>query len=191
MASRCCRRFANVQQELAETGEICPSAYSTVTARPRAVAAMARWAQDGTPALAQPKNYFPREQKNNLFARGYIASRSGHSSRNNGGPSQSRKLQWRTPASNDAIACCLRRPGGTTRKCADRIDMGTSFDCFDVRSWTDNSEISDEQTALAGLFSRPHEQTTASSNYRERMVALFVSRPVRNLRVRFPAIPKR
>ena len=44
----------------------------------RAVTAMARWANDGTSGEAT-RNYFPRTPKNTLFARGYIASRSGHS----------------------------------------------------------------------------------------------------------------
>jgi D-alanyl-D-alanine dipeptidase len=109
----------------------------------RAVAAMARWAKDGTSGAAT-RNYFPREQKNKLFARGYIASRSGHSLGTTADLTLT-ELSPVTPANSDARLRAACDAPAEQRGNADGIDMGTSFDCFDVRSWTENNEVADEQ----------------------------------------------
>jgi zinc D-Ala-D-Ala dipeptidase len=109
----------------------------------RAVAAMARWANDGKSGAAT-RNHFPREQKSKLFARGYIASRSRHSQ----GTTIDLTLvdlSAPTPANPDTRLRAACDAPAAQRGNADGIDMGTSFDCFDVRSWTENSEVADEQ----------------------------------------------
>lgn len=116
----------------------------------RAVAAMARWAHDGTPGTAT-RNYFPREQKSALFARGYIASRSGHSLGTTVDLSIA-ELSPAMPANTEARLRAACNAPAEQRGNADGIDMGTSFDCFDVRSWTDNNEITEEQRRWRRYF---------------------------------------
>jgi D-alanyl-D-alanine dipeptidase len=122
----------------------------------RAVAAMARWAKDAASGAATA-NYFPREQKNKLFARGYIASRSGHSL---GTTIDLTLVDLSAPTSvnSDARLRAACDAPAALRGNADGIDMGTSFDCFDVRSSTENSEITDGQRRwrfyLRGVMSK-------------------------------------
>lgn len=134
-------RLRRVQQELAKQN-LSLKVFDCY--RPtRAVVAMARWAHDGTSGVAT-KNYFPREQKNTLFARAYIASRSGHSLGTTVDLTLADLTAGTVANADTRLRAACDAPAGQ-RGSADGIDMGTSFDCFDVRSWTENTEVTDEQ----------------------------------------------
>jgi D-alanyl-D-alanine dipeptidase len=110
----------------------------------RAVTAMARWSNDG--ARDHPtKRFFPALEKRTLFASGYIASQSAHST----GTAIDLtliKLSATPPAAYDPAA----RYGACTGPVAERapdssLDMGTGFDCFDGKSHTASPAITAEQ----------------------------------------------
>lgn len=86
----------------------------------RAVAHFARWARDLSDQRTKAQ-YYPRVDKAQLFAAGYIAERSGHSR-----------------GSTVDVTLALRRADGSLAE----LDMGTPFDLFDPRSATDSGEVS-------------------------------------------------
>ncbi|HXW26301.1 MAG TPA: M15 family metallopeptidase, partial [Xanthobacteraceae bacterium] len=101
----------------------------------RAVRAMARWANDGGRADAT-KRFFPKLAKNALFALGYIALQSAHST----GTAVDLTLiavPRAPPAPFDpktAYGSCTGP--AAARAPDDTLDMGTGFDCFDTASHT-------------------------------------------------------
>jgi zinc D-Ala-D-Ala dipeptidase len=110
----------------------------------RAVRAMAQWANDGGSGRAT-KRFFPKLEKNNLFALGYIATRSAHST----GTAVDLTLVPRpsTPAAKFDPAASYGSCAGpaTERAPDDSLDVGTGFDCFDPASHTANGAIGEEQ----------------------------------------------
>jgi len=100
----------------------------------RAVAAMARWAADPH-ATPDTRRFYPGLRKDRLFALGYIASHSAHS---HGVavdltlvPKDARQPPFDVGARYGSCAGPVAR-----RAPDDSLDMGTSFDCFSVKSWT-------------------------------------------------------
>jgi D-alanyl-D-alanine dipeptidase len=151
----------------------------------RAVAAMARWANDGTSGAT--RNYFPREQKSKLFARGYIASRSRHSQ----GTTIDLTLvdlSAPTPANSDPRLRAACDAPAAQRGNADGIDMGTSFDCLDMRSSTENDEVTGDQRRWR-LYLRSVMNRQGFSNY-SREWWHYTFRGVTGAAFDFP-IPKR
>src|SRR5262245_49623388 len=110
----------------------------------RAVQAMAQWANDGKGGDAT-KRFFPKLQKNTLFALGYISSRSEHSM----GIAVDLTLietSATPPAPFDPAAAYGPCTGPAAQRAPDNsIDMGTGYDCFDTLSHTRNAGIGDEQ----------------------------------------------
>lgn len=112
----------------------------------RAVAAMAQWTDDAS-AKPDTSRFYPGLKKANLFSLGYIASHSAHSRGvaidltvvpKDGAP----------PAPYDANARYGSCAGPLAARAPDdSLDMGTSFDCFSVRSYTRNTSITAEQRA--------------------------------------------
>lgn len=88
----------------------------------RAVAHFVRWAQDLTDQ-AQKERYYPRVDKTQLFADGYIAERSGHS----------------RGSTIDLTLIDL-----ATRE---ELDMGGPYDFFDTISWPSEPSITPAQRA--------------------------------------------
>jgi zinc D-Ala-D-Ala dipeptidase len=82
----------------------------------RAVAAFLDWAKLPDDAASKAE-YYPRENKKDLFKRGYLAKRSRHS----------------TGTTVDAGA--VRKNGGA-------LDFGTPYDFLDERSATESSDVS-------------------------------------------------
>lgn len=120
----------------------------------RAVAAMARWANDG--AREQPtKRFFPALDKRNLFSLGYIASQSAHST----GTAVDLTLialPATTPAPFDRAAQYGPCTGPAAQRAPDTsLDMGTGYDCFDLKSHTAAAVTSEQrrhrETLLAAL----------------------------------------
>ena len=98
----------------------------------RAVNVFVRWARD-LDDTRMKREFYPRVRKNRLFKDGYIASRSGHSR----GSTVDLTLTKLTPRRQEPYA--PRRPAARLRRPARRrfrdntIDMGTGYDCFDVK----------------------------------------------------------
>jgi D-alanyl-D-alanine dipeptidase len=110
----------------------------------RAVRAMAQWASDGRDA-GPSKRFFPRLDKARLFALGYIAMRSAHSS---GTAVDLTVIALpRTPAAKFDPAAAYGSCAGplAQREPDDSLDMGTGFDCLDPASHTASPAVGAEQ----------------------------------------------
>ena len=101
----------------------------------RAVRAMREWVEDGK-LEAPTKRFYPRLNKRYLFALGYISSRSNHSI----GKAVDLTLVPlpRSPAApfdpSASYGSCI---GPAPERAPDEtLDMGTGYDCFDVKSHT-------------------------------------------------------
>jgi zinc D-Ala-D-Ala dipeptidase len=123
----------------------------------QAVRAMAQWAHDGAPA-GPTKRFFPRAPKNALFALGYIASVSRHSTGTAidltvvdapGDPAAPFDPSTQYGACNGPAA--ERAPDNS-------LDMGTGYDCLDVMSYTHSPAVSpaqrDRRAVLASAMAR-------------------------------------
>jgi D-alanyl-D-alanine dipeptidase len=124
----------------------------------RAVADMVAWSRDGRETPAQ-KRYNPAFSKADLFRLGYIAERSGHST---GAALDLTLVDLKAdnsasfdPARNYADCTAnanLRAPEGS-------VDMGTGYDCSDVKSHTSAKSI-----------------TAAQRRWREKLVLVMARR---------------
>ena len=143
----------------------------------RAVRAMEAWAHDGDDSEAT-KRFYPALHKRNLFRLGYIAAQSKHST----GTTVDLTL-IRLPAAPAPAFDPAARYGPCTGPAAKRapdnsIDMGTGFDCFDLR------ELRRQQgdLARAEALARRAEHRDAPARLCEllpRMVALLIWRRAR------------
>jgi zinc D-Ala-D-Ala dipeptidase len=133
--------LARVQQDLARKG-LGLKVYDCY--RPaRAVAAMAAWAQGSRDQST--RRFFPAQRKEKLFALGYIAAHSAHST----GIAVDLTLIQRgapPPGRFDRAAHYGPCNGAASERAPDNsLDMGTGFDCFDPASFTANAAITPEQ----------------------------------------------
>jgi D-alanyl-D-alanine dipeptidase len=87
----------------------------------RAVMNFVRWARDLNDQAAKAE-FYPDIDKRTLFRDGYIASQSGHSR-------------------GSTADLTLARSDGT------ELDMGTHFDFFSPKSWTDDPSVTPQQHA--------------------------------------------
>jgi D-alanyl-D-alanine dipeptidase len=110
----------------------------------RAVRAMAAWAHDGRSGEAT-RRFFPKLQKSSLFALGYIASRSQHTT----GVAVDLTLiaagSAQAPPFDPAAAYGACTGTAAERRPDNSIDMGTGYDCFDVKSHTAAGGLTDKQ----------------------------------------------
>jgi D-alanyl-D-alanine dipeptidase len=117
----------------------------------RAVRAMAQWASDGRGGVAT-KRFFPKLEKSTLFALGYIAARSAHST----GTAVDLTLvaDPRTPAAVFDPAAAYGSCAGPAERRApdDSVDMGTGYDCFDAASHTASGTVGPEQRHRRALL---------------------------------------
>lgn len=116
----------------------------------RAVRAFWRWVHD--PRGGGAKRFYPRVPKSELFARGYIAARSRHST----GTAVDLTLIALPP---QRVAAFERAGhyGPCTAPAAQRapdnsLDMGTSFDCLDVKSYTRSGKVTPAQRHWRNLL---------------------------------------
>jgi D-alanyl-D-alanine dipeptidase len=131
-----------VQAELARDG-LSLKVYDCT--RPvRAVRAMARWAADGT-TTPDTGRFHPGLDKRRLFALGYISAHSAHAR----GVAVDLTL---VPRESPPMAADdpNRRYGACTGPAAarapdDSLDMGTGYDCFNVKSYTRADGLTDAQ----------------------------------------------
>jgi len=111
----------------------------------RAVRAMWRWAHDG--GRDGKPSFYPNTDKRELFTLGYIAAHSKHSTGTAVDitlvpltpPVRSRDSGNRAPNNAPCTAPVAARVPD------DSLDMGTGFDCLDVRSYTRSAAITPEQ----------------------------------------------
>jgi D-alanyl-D-alanine dipeptidase len=115
----------------------------------RAVRAFWRWAHDGKQdgARGGEKRFYLRVPKSELFARGYIAERSRHSA----GVAVDLTLialpaRKAKPFDRSAHYGPCTAPAGE-RAPDNTLDMGTGFDCLDVKSYTRSAAVTPEQRA--------------------------------------------
>lgn len=119
----------------------------------RAVRAMVQWAHDGQ-AEDATRRFFPRLRKSELFALGYIAARSAHST--------GTAVDLTLVDAGAAPAAPFAAPqayGPCTAPSAQRtpddsVDMGTGYDCFDTLSHTANPRIGVESRRWRQLLVR-------------------------------------
>jgi D-alanyl-D-alanine dipeptidase len=109
----------------------------------RAVRAFWRWSQNAR--QSGNKRFYPHVGKRDLFARGYIAAHSRHSA----GTAVDLTL-IRLPPAQAAPFDPRRAYGPCTAPQRERapdnaIDMGTGFDCLDVKSYTRSAAVTPEQ----------------------------------------------
>lgn len=109
----------------------------------QAVDHFVEWASDVADTKMK-KEFYPYVDKKNLFRDGYIARRSGHSR----GSTLDLTLVSLPPKSQpvyrdgDPLVECVRNVA--ERYADNSIDMGTGYDCFDVRSHTAAINVSAE-----------------------------------------------
>ena len=115
-------------------------------------------ASDGSNGRAT-KRFFPALDKRTLFASGYIAMRSAHST----GTAVDLtliKLPAVSVAPFDSTAAYGSCIGPAAERAPDNsLDMGTGFnDCFDVKSHTANTSISPDARQWRAMFVRRDAQ---------------------------------
>jgi zinc D-Ala-D-Ala dipeptidase len=110
----------------------------------RAVAGMARWTGE-MHMSPDTRRFHPGLNKAHLFSLGYIASHSAHSR----GVAVDLTVVPRNPAPVPAFDPHARYGScagpAAAREPDDSLDMGTSFDCFSVKSRTRASDLTPEQ----------------------------------------------
>ncbi|MHC2438477.1 M15 family metallopeptidase [Bradyrhizobium sp. USDA 4451] len=110
----------------------------------RAVADMVAWSRNGTETAAE-RRYNPAFSKADLFRLGYIATHSGHSTGAavdltlvDLAADNSRKFDSATDYADCTAPAAARAPEGS-------VDMGTGYDCSDVKAHTAAGSITPAQ----------------------------------------------
>jgi D-alanyl-D-alanine dipeptidase len=132
----------------------------------RAVRAMEAWAHNDDDSDAT-RRFYPALHKRNLFRLGYIAAESKHST----GTTVDLTL-IRRPVAAAAAFDPAARYGPCTGPAAKRapdnsIDMGTGFDCFDLRSYGANRSITAEQKRWRGTLNAAMRRHGFANYFRE------------------------
>jgi len=117
----------------------------------RAVADVAAWAQNGSETTTE-RRYNPSFSKKDLFRLGYIAERSGHStgaavdlSLVDLKADNSAMFDSSKPYADCTAPVSARAPEGS-------VDMGTGYDCSDVKAHTAAKSITPEQRRWRNLL---------------------------------------
>jgi D-alanyl-D-alanine dipeptidase len=110
----------------------------------RAVDNFVAWADD-LDDQKMKEAFYPGVPKDELFSRGYIAERSGHSRGSTVDLTLVRLGSAQPQADSMVDYDC--RASEAQRHPDNSINMGTSYDCFDVLSHTDNPGVGDDVLA--------------------------------------------
>jgi len=132
----------------------------------RAVRAMEEWAHDGD-ANEITKRFYPSLRKRNLFALGYIAAQSKHSTGTTVDLTLIRLPVTQAPRFDPAAQYgpCT---GPASRRAPDNsVDMGTDFDCFDTKSYTASSAIAPGQQHWRGTLRAAMRRHGFANYFRE------------------------
>jgi zinc D-Ala-D-Ala dipeptidase len=118
----------------------------------RAVRGMVSWARDGVPA-GPSRRFFPRVPKSALFALGYLASVSRHSTGTAVDLTLVDAVATPLPVAFDSSAMYGPCTGPVaTRAPEGSLDMGTGYDCLDVMSYTRSPAVNAEERARRALL---------------------------------------
>ena len=132
----------------------------------RAVRGMGAWAHDNDDN-ENTRRFYPAVHKRNLFALGYISAQSRHST----GTAVDLTLVKMPAAAVDRFEPNARYGAcnGPVAKRApdDSVDMGTSFDCFDTRSYTMSGAISSEQRRWRNVLNAVMHRHGFANYFRE------------------------
>jgi D-alanyl-D-alanine dipeptidase len=141
---------------------------------------MAAWAQDNKPDGEDSegtRRFYPALHKSRLFALGYIAAQSKHST----GTTVDLTLIKLpvTPAPRfDPAARYGPCTGPAAKRAPDNsIDMGTGFDCFDVKSYGANRAITPEQRRWRGVLNTAMHRHGFANYFREWWHYSFIGAP--------------
>ncbi len=131
----------------------------------RAVRAMARWAEGAETGAT--RRFYPRRDKARLFALGYIAAHSRHST----GTAADLTLVP-LPAPRVAPFDPRAHYGACTAPKAQRapdnsLDMGTGFDCFSRKSWTKSVAITRAEARNRALLGAAMRRRGFKNYFRE------------------------
>jgi len=141
--------LAQVQREIAKAG-LSLQVYDCYRPQ-RAVDYFMRWAAERGPAPMKGE-FFPRTAKDLLIPRGYIASPSSHSRGSTVDLTLiALPLGTRPPAPRELVSCIAP---ATLRFADGSLDMGTGYDCFDVKAHIYASGLSGQQRANRLLLER-------------------------------------
>jgi D-alanyl-D-alanine dipeptidase len=129
----------------------------------RAVAAMAAWSRTKNDNTSR---FYPALRKSRLFKLGYIANRSAHSR------GVAIDLTLIPRGSSAAAVDPAKTYGPCTAPSEERapdnsLDMGTGFDCFDVKSHTASASITPQQSTNRRTLSEPMRRHGFSNYKRE------------------------
>jgi D-alanyl-D-alanine dipeptidase len=132
----------------------------------RAVRAMEAWAHDGQDDDAT-KRFYPALRKRRLFALGYIAAQSKHSTGTTVDLTLVELPVTPAPAFDPSA-----RYGSCTGPAAQRapdnsVDMGTGFDCFDVKSYGKNRGLNPAQRRWRGILNATMSRHGFTNYFRE------------------------
>jgi D-alanyl-D-alanine dipeptidase len=119
-----------------------------------AVTAFMAWAK-GRDNPRLKRFYYPKENIEKLFERGYIAEKSGHS-RGSTIDLTIAPAGVTKPLASVPSGSCFTVPGLYDRDGS--LNMGTSFDCFDERSYTADDQITPASRAHRLLLKTVMEQ---------------------------------
>lgn len=110
----------------------------------RAVRNMLQWALDGRSG-APTKRFFPKLEKSTLFGLGYIATVSAHSTGTAIDLTLVEAARAPVAAFDPAASYGACTDAAERRAPDDSVDMGTGFDCFDLKSHTASPGLTAEQ----------------------------------------------
>jgi len=118
----------------------------------RAVAAFWRWARAPEAPGAPTKRFYPALDKRDLFALGYIAAHSAHSTGNAVDLALVARDAPPVPAYDTRARYGPCTAPAEARAPDAALDFGTGFDCFDEKSFTANAAITPEQARRRTLL---------------------------------------
>ena len=142
----------------------------------RAVAAMEHWAKDARDTST--RRFYPALDKRRLFALGYIAAHSAHST---GIAVDLTLVQRGAPPGGrfDRAAHYGACTGLASERAPDNsLDLGTGFDCFDARSVTASPALTPEQTRRRSVLLAAMRRRGFHNYFREWWHFTFGPRPV-------------
>jgi len=117
----------------------------------QAVAAMVRWAYDRT-VESPTKRFFPRVPKSSLFALGYLASVSRHSTGTAVDVTLIDGSDARTPLFDPSTSYGSCIAPVSQRAPDNSLDMGTGYDCLDTNSYTRSPAVNQAERERRALL---------------------------------------
>ncbi|HEY6701684.1 MAG TPA: M15 family metallopeptidase [Pseudolabrys sp.] len=132
----------------------------------RAVRAMAAWAHDGDDSEVT-RRFYPVLHKRNLFALGYISAQSRHSTGTTVDLTLIKLPAAPVPRFDPAVRYGPCTGPAGKRAPDNSIDMGTGYDCFDVKSYGQSSAITREQRQWRELLNSVMRRHGFAGYFRE------------------------